>query len=152
MELTNGQLCDGALFTKYIMPNGSKLITLHNSDSDEVGEPVPVHGNCGVGLDGRFFHIIDGEVSLQDGFVLTVVTYPDTASVKVVDADNVEIAPIAGGSGKTFLLSGIGDSYGVNGKKEGHTGKHITIVNNKRPNCDSRTGRESSRLKFIGNK
>ena len=35
------QLWDGALFTKYIMPNGSKLITLHNSDGDEVGEPVP---------------------------------------------------------------------------------------------------------------
>ena len=46
--------------------------------------------------------------------MITFVTDTDTTSVKVVDADNVEIAPIAGGSGKTFLLSGIGDSYGVN--------------------------------------
>ena len=59
------------------------------------------------------------------------MTDQDTESVKVVDSDNVEIAPIAGGSGKTFLLSGIGDSYGVNVEKEGYTGKHITIVNNK---------------------
>ena len=84
--------------------------------------------------------------------MITFVTDPDTASVKVVDTDNVEIAPIAGGSGKTFLLSSIGGSYGVNVKKEGYTGKHITIANNKRPNFDGRTGRESSRLKFIGNK
>lgn len=63
-----------------------------------------------------------------------------------------EISPIAVGNGKTFLLAGIGDNYGVNVKKEGHTGRHITIVNNKRQNCDGRTGRESSRLKFIGNK
>lgn len=128
---TCGQLWDGALFTNHTMPNGSKLITLHNSEGNEVGEPVPIHGNCGVGLDGRFFHVIDGEVSLQDGFVLTVVTTPDTASVKVVDTDNTEIAPIAGGNGKTFLLAGIGDSYGINVEKEGYTGKHITIVNNK---------------------
>ena len=36
--------------------------------------------------------------------MITFVTDPDTASVKVVDADNVEIAPIAGGNGKTFQL------------------------------------------------
>lgn len=128
---TCGQLWDGTLFTKHTMPNGSKLITLHNSEGDEVGEPVPIHGNCGVGLDGRFFKVSNGKVSLQDGFVLTVVTTPDDASVKVVDADNAEIAPIAGGNGKTFLLSGIGDSYGVNVEKDGYTGKHITIVNSK---------------------
>lgn len=128
---TCGQLWDGALFAKHTIPNSSKLITLHNSEGDEVGEPVPIHGNCGVGLDGRFFHIVDGKVSLQDGFVLTVVTDPDTASVKVVDADNAEISPIAGGNGKTFLLAGIGDSYGINVEKDGYTGKHVTIVNNK---------------------
>lgn len=128
---TCGQLWDGALFTKHTMPNGSKLITLHNSEGDEVGEPVPIKGNCGVGLDGRFFRVSDGKVSLQDGFVLTMVTTPDDASVKVVDADNAEIAPITGGNGKTFLLSGIGDSYGVNVERDGYTGKHITIVNSK---------------------
>ena len=58
------------------------------------------------------------------------MTDPVTASVKVVDSDNVEIQPIEE-NGKTFLLSGIGDSYGVNVEKDGYTGKHITIVNNK---------------------
>ena len=35
--------------------------------------------------------------------------------------------------GKTnvFLLSGIGDQYGVNVEKEGYTGKHLTITNDK---------------------
>ena len=61
-------------------------------------------------------------------------------------------AAMDGGNGRIFLLAGIGDNYVANVKKDGHTGKHITIVNNKRPNCDGRTGRESSMLKFIGNK
>ena len=124
-----GQLWDGALF-KAIIVNGYKIITLHSVDGEEVGEPIVVKGNCGVGLDGRFFKLVNRKVNLQDGFVLTVVTDPETASVKVVDADNVEIQPITE-NGKTFLLSGLGDSYGVNVEKEGYTGKHLTIVNNK---------------------
>lgn len=124
-----GQLWDGALF-KAIIVNGYKIITLHSVDGEEVGEPIVVKGNCGVGLDGRFFKLTNRKVNLQDGFVLTVVTDPETASVKVVDADNVEIQPIVE-NGKTFLLSGLGDSYGVNVGKEGYTGKHITIANNK---------------------
>lgn len=124
-----GQLWDGALF-KAIIVNGYKIITLHSVDGEEVGEPIVVKGNCGVGLDGRFFKLTNRKVNLQDGFVLTVVTDPETASVKVVDADNVEIQPIVE-NGKTFLLSGLGDSYGVNVEKEGYTGKHLTIVNNK---------------------
>ncbi len=127
---TCAQLWDSSLFTKAVQ-NGKKIITLHNSEGEAVGEVIPVNGNCGVGLDGRFFKVVNGVVSLQDGFVLTVITDPDTASVKVVDADNEEVAPIVGGNGKTFLLAGIGDSYGVNVEKEGYTGKHITIVNNK---------------------
>lgn len=127
---TCGQPWDGSLFTK-VTQNGKQIITLHNSEGEAVGEVVPVHGNCGVGLDGRFFKVVDGAVILQDGFVLTVITNPDTASVKVVDADNEEVAPIAGGNGNTFLLAGIGDSYGINVEKEGYTGKHITIVNSK---------------------
>lgn len=125
-----GQLWDGALFTK-VSVGGVPVITLHNSEGEEVGAPIKAHGNCGVGLDGRFFKLVDGKVNLQDGFLLTVITNPDTASVKVVDADNEEVAPIAGGNGKTFLLAGIGDSYGVNVEKEGYTGKHTTIVNSK---------------------
>ena len=126
---TCGQLWDGNLFATTIV-NGHKVITLHTVDGEDVGEPIVVKGNCGVGLDGRFFKLVKGKVNLQDGFVLTVVTDPVTASVKVVDSDNVEIQPIEE-NGKTFLLSGIGDSYGVNVEKDGYTGKHITIVNNK---------------------
>lgn len=126
---TCGQLWDGNLFATTIV-NGRKVVTLHTVDGEDVGEPIVVKGNCGVGLDGRFFKLVKGKVNLQDGFVLTVVTDPVTASVKVVDSDNVEIQPIEE-NGKTFLLSGIGDSYGVNVEKDGYTGKHITIVNNK---------------------
>lgn len=126
---TCGQLWDGNLFATTIV-NGRKIVTLHTVDGEEVGEPIVAKGNCGVGLDGRFFKVTDGVVSLQDGFVLTVITDPETASVKVVDSDNVEVQPIEE-NGKTFLLSGIGDSYGVNVEKDGYTGKHITIVNNK---------------------
>lgn len=126
---TCGQLWDGNLFATTIA-NGHKVITLHTVDGEDVGEPIVVKGNCGVGLDGRFFKLVKGKVNLQDGFVLTVVTDPVTASVKVVDSDNVEIQPIEE-NGKTFLLNGIGDSYGVNVEKDGYTGKHITIVNNK---------------------
>lgn len=126
---TCGQLWDGALFTKAKV-GSSPVITLHNSEGEEVGTPVLVKGNCGVGLDGRFFKIIDGVVSLQDGFVLTVITDPEAASVKVVDADSEEVEPIEEG-GKSFLLSGIGDQYGVNVEYDGYTGKHLTITNDK---------------------
>ncbi len=126
---TCGQLWDGNLFAITIV-NGRKIVTLHTVDGEEVGEPIVAKGNCGVGLDGRFFKVADGVVSLQDGFVLTVITDPETASVKVVGSDNIEIQPIEE-NGKTFLLSGIGASYGVNVEKDGYTGKHITIVNSK---------------------
>lgn len=126
---TCGQLWDGALFTKHTMPNGSKLITLHNSEGDEVGEPVLVHGNCGVGLDGRFFHIIDGVVSLQDGFVLTVNVTPADATIAVADAEGANVSPV---SGKTnvFLLGGIGGQYTVTVSKDGYTTQTQTVSNN----------------------
>lgn len=126
---TCGQLWDGDLFT-VAKVGGSKIITLHNSEGEEIGEPVFAKGNCGVGLDGRFFKMNKGVVSLQDGFLLTVNVTPDTASIKVVDADSVEVAPVAGKT-NVFLLSDIGDQYGVNVEKEGYTGKHLTITNDK---------------------
>lgn len=124
-----GQLWDGALFA-IVNVNGAKVITLHNSEGEEVGDAIITKGNCGVGLDGRFFKLNKGVVSLQDGFVLTINATPDTASIKVVDADSVEVAPVAGKT-NVFLLSGIGDQYGVNVEKEGYTGKHLTITNDK---------------------
>lgn len=79
---TCGQLWDGALFTTDTI-EGHKVVTLHNSEGEEVGTPVFTRGNCGVGLDARFFHVMNGEVVLQDGFLLTVVTDPADATVNV---------------------------------------------------------------------
>ncbi len=121
---TCGQRWDGALFTV-----SDKVITLHNSEGDAVGTPVPIKGNCGVGLDGRFFKLSKGVVSLQDGFVLTVNATPADATIKVTDVDSAEVAPITGTT-NTFLLSGLGDSYTVEVSKTGFTTKTQTVVNN----------------------
>lgn len=119
-----GQLWDGALFAV-----SDKVITLHNSEGDEVGTPVKIKGNCGIGLDGRFFKLAKGIVSLQDGFVLTVNVAPADAAIKVTDVDSTEIAPIAGAT-NTFLLSGLGDTYTVEVSKTGYTTKTQTVTNN----------------------
>ena len=121
---TCGQRWDGALFTV-----SDKVITLHNSEGEEVGTPVSIKGNCGVGLDGRFFKVNKGVVSLQDGFVLTVNATPSDATIKVTDVDSVEVAPITGTT-NTFLLAGLGDSYTLTVSKTGYTTKTQAIVNN----------------------
>lgn len=121
---TCGQRWDGALFTV-----SNKVITLHNSEGEEVGTPVPTKGNCGVGLDGRFFKLNKGVVSLQDGFVLTVNVTPADATIKVTDVDSAEVTPITGTT-NTFLLSGLGDSYTLTVSKTGFTTKTQAIVNN----------------------
>lgn len=125
---TCGQLWDGSLFTK-VVQNGKQIITLHDSEGEAVGEAVPVNGNCGVGLDGRFFKVADGVVSLQDGFVLTVNVTPADATIAVADAEGANVAPV---SGKTnvFLLSGIGDQYTVTVSKDGYTTQTQTVSNN----------------------
>lgn len=121
---TCGQRWDGALFTV-----SNKVVTLHNSEGDEVGTPTPIKGNCGVGLDGRFFKLSKGVVSLQDGFVLTINATPADATIKVTDVDSAEVAPITGTT-NTFLLSGLGDSYTLTVSKTGYTTKTQTVVNN----------------------
>ena len=121
---TCGQRWDGALFTV-----SNKVITLHNSEGEEVGTPVPIKGNCGVGLDGRFFKVNKGVVSLQDGFVLTVNATPSDATIKVTDVNSAEVAPITGTT-NTFLLSGLGDSYTLTVSKTGFTTKTQAVVNN----------------------
>lgn len=121
---TCGQLWDGALFS---VVDG--VVTLHNSEGEEVGTPVPVKGNCGVGLDGRFFKLSKGTVTLQDGFVLTVAVTPADATIKVTDADSTEVEPITGTT-NTFLLDGLGDSYTVEVSKDGYTTQTKTITNN----------------------
>lgn len=125
---TCGQLWDGSLFTK-VVQNGKQIITLHSSEGEAVGEAVPVNCNCGVGLDGRFFKVADGVVSLQDGFVLTVNVTPADATIAVADAEGANVAPV---SGKTnvFLLGGIGDQYTVTVSKDGYTTQTQTVSNN----------------------
>lgn len=125
---TCGQLWDGALFVKAYV-DGCPVITLHNSEGDEVGTPVKVRGNCGVGLDGRFFKLVDGVVNLQDGFVLTVNVTPADAAIKVADADSTEVEPVSGTT-NTFLLDGLGDTYTATVSKDGYVTQTQTITNN----------------------
>lgn len=125
---TCGQLWDGNLFVA-VNVDGHKIITLHNSEGEDVGTPVFVKGNCGVGLDGRFFKVSKGVVSLQDGFVLTVNATPSDATIKVTDVDSAEVAPITGTT-NTFLLSGLGDSYTLTVSKTGYATKTQAVVNN----------------------
>ena len=124
---TCGQLWDGALFAVAAV-GGAKLITLHNSEGEEVGTPVVGRGNCGVGLDGRFFKVIKGTVELQDGFVLTVDVTPKDAIITVTDADGEEVDPVSDNA-KQFLLSGIGDTYTVAATKTGYTTEAKQVKN-----------------------
>ena len=57
---TCGQLWDGASF-KVERVDGCPVITLHSA----IGTVEKTLGNCGVGLDGRFFHVEDGKVVLN---------------------------------------------------------------------------------------
>ena len=57
---TCGQLWDGASF-KVERVDGCSVITLLSASS-AVEKTL---GNCGVGLDGRFFHVEDGKVVLN---------------------------------------------------------------------------------------
>lgn len=123
---TCGQLWDGALFT---VASG-RIITLHNSEGEEVGTPVISRGNCGVGLDGRFFKVVNGAVTLQNGFVLTVDVTPSDATIAVKDTNSKPVTPIAGTTNQ-FLLSGLGDSYTVTVNKTGYTTQTKTITNDK---------------------
>lgn len=125
---TCGQLWDGDLFT-VVKVGDSKVVTLHNSEGNSVGEAVIAKGNCGVGLDGRFFKLNKGVVSLQDGFLLTVNVTPADATIKVTGVDSAEVAPITGTT-NTFLLSGLGDSYTLTVSKTGFTTKTQAVVNN----------------------
>nr|DAK83681.1 MAG TPA: hypothetical protein [Caudoviricetes sp.] len=126
---TCGQLWDGSLFATSTV-DGSKVITLHNSEGEEVGTPVLIKGNCGVGLDGRFFKVVNGSVTLQDGFVLTVNVTPTDSTIVVKDADSAAVSPIAGTTNQ-FLLDGLGDSYTIQVSKTGFTSQTKTIINNK---------------------
>lgn len=133
---TCGQSWDSDLFVA-TMVDGHKVITLHNSEGEDVGKPVLIKGNCGVGLDGRFFSVEQGKVNFQDGFVLTVnviegggaggVTIDD-ATIVVMLPDVKEIVPISGTT-NTFLLSEIGETYTITVRKDHYITQIKTIKN-----------------------
>lgn len=124
---TCGQLWDGALFTVARI-GGAGYITLHGSEGEGIGAPIMGRGNCGVGLDGRFFKIVKGAVTLQEGFLLTVDVTPKDALITVTDTDGTEVDPVSGNT-KQFLLSGIGDTYTVTATKTGYTTEAKQVKN-----------------------
>ena len=122
-----GQLWDGALFT-VVKVGDAGYITLHGSEGEEVGAPIMGRGNCGVGLDGRFFKVVKGAVELQEGFLLTVDVTPKDALITVTDVDGGAVDPVSGNA-KQFLLSGIGDTYTVTATKTGYTTEAKQVKN-----------------------
>lgn len=124
---TCGQLWDGALFT-VVKVGGASYITLHGSEGEEIGAPVMGRGNCGVGLDGRFFKIVKGAVTLQKGFLLTVDVTPKDALITVTDAEGTNV-DLVSGNAKQFLLKGIGDTYTVTATKTGYTTEAKQVKN-----------------------
>lgn len=118
-----GQLWDGNLFTV-----ADKAITLHGSEGEDIGTPTKIKGNCGIGLDGRFFKLSKGVVSLQDGFILTVKVTPADAIITVTDTEGTVVDPISG-KPKQFLLKGIGDTYTVTLTKTGYTTQAKQVKN-----------------------
>ena len=144
MKIINGVICDanasavdvskavsvcGQLWDSNLFAVSDKVITLHGSEGEDIGAPTKIKGNCGIGLDGRFFKLSKGVASLQNGFVLTVNVTPTDATIKVTDAGSIVIAPITDTT-NTFLLSGLGDTYTVEVSKTGYTTKTQTITNN----------------------
>ena len=124
---TCGQLWDGALFT-VVKVGGASYITLHGSEGEEIGAPIMGRGNCGVGLDGRFFKIVNGAVTLQKGFLLTVDVTPNDAIITVTDTDGKTVDPVSGNA-KQFLLKGIGNTYTVTATKTGYTTEAKQVKN-----------------------
>ena len=120
---TCGQLWDGGAFCVKSV-NGAKYITLLEADENV----VPSHGNCGIGLDGRFFKIVNGAVTLQKGFLLTVDVTPNDAIITVTDTDGKTVDPVSGNT-KQFLLKGIGNTYTVTATKTGYTTEAKQVKN-----------------------
>lgn len=122
-----GQLWDGEYFEK-IYVDGRPCITIATDDGHELlNDAYIVHGNCGIGLDGRILMLRDGEVSFIDGYTLTVIADPETANISVHDGDNL-VGPIVP-NGNQFFLNKVGSNYSVTVQKEGYTGKSQTIEN-----------------------
>ena len=107
---TCGQLWDGALFT-VVKVGGAGYITLHGSEGEEIGAPIMGRGNCGVGLDGRFFKVANGVVSHWWGSLLIVNASPSDAIMKVTDVNGIEAATVSGRTNIFMLEGNEGDKY-----------------------------------------
>ena len=85
-----GQLWDGNMFTLY-----DGVITEASLYYEH--PPVPIKGNCGIGLDGLFFQLSNGVVTLLgEHKLLDVNVTPSDATIKVIDVNGDKCDPIAG--------------------------------------------------------
>ena len=110
-----GQLWDGRIFG---LRNG--VITFAHSMFQH--PPVPIKGNCGIGLDGLFFKLSDGVVTrAEPGFLLDVNVAPADATIKVIDVNGDKWPPIAGTT-NIFVVTGVG-TYEVVVSKTGYITK-----------------------------
>ena len=72
--------------------------------------------------------VVNGAVTLQNGFLLTVDVTPNDAIITVTDAGGETVEPVSGNA-KQFLLSGIGDTYTVTATKTGYTTEAKQVKN-----------------------
>ena len=114
-----GQLWDGRLFT---LRDG--VITFANLFFQH--PPVPIKGNCGIGLDGIYFELSNGVVTTaEEGALLTVNASPVDATIKVIDVNGDKRSPIAGTT-NIFILT-EGSTYKVVVSKTGYITKTKTV-------------------------
>ena len=84
--------------------------------------PVPIKGNCGIGLDGLYFKLSNGVVAKAGvGFLLEVNVTPSDATIKVIDVNGDEWPPIAG-INNIFVITKVG-TYRVEVSKTGYITK-----------------------------
>lgn len=116
-----GQLWDGRFFT---LRDG--VITL--VDSLYQHPPVPIKGNCGIGLDGLYFKLSNGVVTTIEGEwwgLLVVNVTPSDATIKVIDVDGDKWDPIAGTT-NIFVVTKVG-TYEVEVSKTGYITETKTV-------------------------
>ena len=111
-----GQLWDGRFFA---LRDG--VITFANLFFQH--PPVPIKGNCGIGLDGCYFKLSNGVVTIiGESALLDVNVTPSDATIKVIDVNGDKRSPIAGTT-NIFILT-EGSTYEVVVSKTGYITKN----------------------------
>lgn len=124
VDLTNtisacGQLWDGRMFA---LRDG--VITPVHSFYQH--PPVPIKGNCGIGLDGLYFKLSNGVVTpIGEAGLLEVNVTPSDATIKVIDVNGDKWPPIAGTT-NIFVITKVG-TYEVVVSKAGYITKTKTV-------------------------